>query len=102
MQRHHHSGESMPGMAGLHLTDLEKVRLLGQQLNCIMRQGQPAFAGQRERHASIMGVSGGRPAALAMAGASSQYHSAFEGLFSGTKVLGFSLSLMTPSTCTCM
>ena len=50
---------------------------------------------------SIMGVSGGRPAALAMAGTSSQYHSAFEGLFSGTKELGFSLSLTTPSKCTC-
>ena len=50
---------------------------------------------------SIMGVSGGRPAALAMAGTSSQYHSAFEGLLSGTKELGFSLSLMTPSKCTC-
>ena len=36
-----------------------------------------------------------------MAGTSTQYHSPFEGLFSGTKELGFSLSLITPSTWTC-
>ena len=49
---------------------------------------------------SIMGVSGGRPAARAMPGTSSQYHSPLAGMLAGTNELGFSLSLITPSICT--
>ena len=49
---------------------------------------------------SIMGVSEGRPAALAMPGTSSQYHSPLAGMLAGTNELGFSLSLITPSMCT--
>ena len=55
---------------------------------------------ERRVDTSNMGVSDGRPAALAMPDTSNQYHSPLAGMLAGTNELGFSLFLITPSMCT--